>query len=173
MHCSSQSALRYFPSIGRPRLGWSYEACSRPVAWKKGETWLRSFPVSPTRFRSICWSPRLLVLAVHPQQRLFKTPLTRFKRGEKPAITLNIPMVSAIMQSVSEGVDMGVALVTEGGLSFIYGSPERRVRGRHGQGRQAITGRLRSVRFHADPRHRPWSRSSSQGEDRSFHHAGH
>ena len=56
-----------------------------------------------------------------PNNVSLKTPLTRFKRGEKPAITFNIPMVSAIMQSVS-GVDMGVALATEGGLSFIYGS---------------------------------------------------
>ncbi|MDO4596728.1 MAG: IMP dehydrogenase [Coriobacteriaceae bacterium] len=56
-----------------------------------------------------------------PNNVSLKTPLTRFKRGEEPAITLNIPMVSAIMQSVS-GVDMGVALATEGGLSFIYGS---------------------------------------------------
>ena len=56
-----------------------------------------------------------------PNNVSLKTPLTRFKRGEEPAISLNIPMVSAIMQSVS-GVDMGVALATEGGLSFIYGS---------------------------------------------------
>ena len=56
-----------------------------------------------------------------PTNVSLKTPLTRFKRGEEPAITLNIPMVSAIMQSVS-GVDMGVALATEGGLPFIYGS---------------------------------------------------
>ena len=56
-----------------------------------------------------------------PNNVSLKTPLTRFKRGEKPAVTLNIPMVSAIMQSVS-GVDMGVALATEGGMSFIYGS---------------------------------------------------
>ena len=56
-----------------------------------------------------------------PNNVSLKTPLTRFKRGEEPAITLNIPMVSAIMQSVS-GVDMGVALATEGGISFIYGS---------------------------------------------------
>ena len=56
-----------------------------------------------------------------PNNVSLKTPLTRFKRGEKPAITLNIPMVSAIMQSVS-GVDMGGALATEGGMSCIYGS---------------------------------------------------
>ena len=56
-----------------------------------------------------------------PTSVSLKTPLTRFKRGEEPEITLNIPMVSAIMQSVS-GDRMAVALATEGGMSFIYGS---------------------------------------------------
>ncbi|MBY4797943.1 IMP dehydrogenase [Collinsella sp. AGMB00827] len=56
-----------------------------------------------------------------PANVSLKTPLTRFKRGEQPEISLNIPMVSAIMQSVS-GTDMGVALATQGGLAFIYGS---------------------------------------------------
>ncbi len=49
------------------------------------------------------------------------TPLTRFRKGEEPAIKLNIPMVSAIMQSVS-GPRMAEALAREGGCSFIYGS---------------------------------------------------
>ena len=50
-----------------------------------------------------------------------QTPLVKFKKGEKPAITMNIPMVSAIMQAVS-GDRLAVALATEGGVSFIYGS---------------------------------------------------
>ena len=50
-----------------------------------------------------------------------KTPLVRFKRGEEPSISLNIPMVSAIMQSVSDD-KMAVALAKNGGMSFIYGS---------------------------------------------------
>lgn len=50
-----------------------------------------------------------------------QTPLVKFGRGETPAITLNIPMVSAIMQSVSNDT-MAIALAKEGGLSFIYGS---------------------------------------------------
>lgn len=50
-----------------------------------------------------------------------KTPLVKFKKGEEPAITLNIPMVSAVMQSVSDDT-MAIALAKEGGLSFIYGS---------------------------------------------------
>ena len=50
-----------------------------------------------------------------------KTPLVKFKKGEEPKISMNIPMVSAIMQSVS-GQDLAVALAKEGGISFIFGS---------------------------------------------------
>ena len=50
-----------------------------------------------------------------------KTPLVKFRRGEQSPIVMNIPMVSAIMQSVS-GDRLAVALATEGGVSFIYGS---------------------------------------------------
>ncbi len=50
------------------------------------------------------------------------TPLTKYRKGvEEPAIKLNIPMVSAIMQSVSNDT-MAIALAKEGGVSFIYGS---------------------------------------------------
>ena len=50
-----------------------------------------------------------------------KTPLVRYRKGEEPAISLNIPLVSAIMQSVS-GDRLAIALAQEGGVSFIYGS---------------------------------------------------
>ena len=56
-----------------------------------------------------------------PANVSLKTPLTKFKKGEKPAIEMNIPMVSAIMQAVS-GDRMAVSLATEGGVAFIYGS---------------------------------------------------
>ena len=56
-----------------------------------------------------------------PANVSLKTPLVRYRRGEESAITMNIPMVSAIMQSVS-GDKMAIALATEGGVSFIYGS---------------------------------------------------
>ncbi len=56
-----------------------------------------------------------------PANVSLKTPLVKFKKGEEPAITMNIPLVSAIMQSVS-GDRLAVALATEGGVSFIYGS---------------------------------------------------
>ena len=56
-----------------------------------------------------------------PANVSLKTPLVRYRKGEEPAITLNIPMVSAIMQSVS-GTRMAIALAQQGGISFIYGS---------------------------------------------------
>ena len=49
------------------------------------------------------------------------TPLTKFKRGEKPALQLHIPFTSAIMQAVSDD-KLAIALALEGGLSFIYSS---------------------------------------------------
>ncbi len=56
-----------------------------------------------------------------PQNVSLRTPLVRYRRGEEPAYSLNIPMVSAIMQSVS-GDALAIALAREGGVSFIYGS---------------------------------------------------
>ncbi|MBQ7959489.1 MAG: IMP dehydrogenase [Oscillospiraceae bacterium] len=56
-----------------------------------------------------------------PANVSLKTPITKFKKGEEPAIMMNIPMTSAIMQSVSDD-KMAVALAKEGGISFIYGS---------------------------------------------------
>lgn len=50
-----------------------------------------------------------------------RTPLVKYKKGEEPSIVMNIPMVSAIMQSVS-GEKLSIALSKEGGVSFIYGS---------------------------------------------------
>lgn len=56
-----------------------------------------------------------------PSNVSLKTPLVKFKKGETPAITMNIPMTSAIMQSVSSD-SLAIALAKEGGISFIYGS---------------------------------------------------
>ena len=56
-----------------------------------------------------------------PSKVSLKTPLVKYKMGEKPEIMINIPMVSAIMQSVSDD-RLAIALAQEGGLSFIYGS---------------------------------------------------
>ena len=56
-----------------------------------------------------------------PNKVSLNTPLVKFKKGEKPAITMTIPLISAIMQSVSNDT-MAIALAKEGGVSFIYGS---------------------------------------------------
>lgn len=56
-----------------------------------------------------------------PANVSLKTPLVKYKKGEQPPISLNIPLVSAIMQSVSNDT-LALALAREGGLSFIYGS---------------------------------------------------
>ena len=57
-----------------------------------------------------------------PANVSLRTPLTKYRKGvEEPAITLNVPLVSAIMQSVSNDT-LAIALAKEGGLSFIYGS---------------------------------------------------
>lgn len=50
-----------------------------------------------------------------------KAPLVKFKKGEDPQLSLNVPLTSAIMQSVSDD-KMAIALAKEGGISFIYGS---------------------------------------------------
>lgn len=56
-----------------------------------------------------------------PEKVSLKTPLVKHKKGEKPELYINIPMTSAIMQSVSDD-KMAVALAREGGVSFIFGS---------------------------------------------------
>ncbi|MDD6200024.1 MAG: IMP dehydrogenase [Firmicutes bacterium] len=57
-----------------------------------------------------------------PDRVSLRTPLTKFRKGqEEPAISLNIPLTSAIMQSVSNDT-MAIALAKEGGLSFVFGS---------------------------------------------------
>ena len=57
-----------------------------------------------------------------PDNVSLKTPLVKYRKGEEECpISLNIPMVSAIMQAVSNDT-LAVALAKEGGLSFIYGS---------------------------------------------------
>ena len=56
-----------------------------------------------------------------PSNVSLRTPLVKFKKGEEPKYSANIPMVSAIMQSVS-GEEMGIALAREGGVAFIYGA---------------------------------------------------
>ena len=56
-----------------------------------------------------------------PENVTLKTPVVKFKKGEKSGLTMNIPLVSAIMQSVSDD-NLAIALAREGGISFLFGS---------------------------------------------------
>ena len=58
-----------------------------------------------------------------PEHVSLKTPVVRFnkKAGEQSSLSMNIPMVSAVMQSVSDD-KLAIALAKEGGISFIFGS---------------------------------------------------
>ena len=57
-----------------------------------------------------------------PSNVSLRTPLVKYRKGvEEPAISLNIPMTSAVMQSVSNDT-LAIALAKEGGISFIFGS---------------------------------------------------
>ena len=73
-----------------------------------------------------------------PANVSLKTALVKYRKGEEECpLTMNIPMVSAIMQSVSDD-KMAIALAAEGGVAFIYGSQS--VEG-------AVHGGLCQVRF--------------------------
>lgn len=63
--------------------------------------------------------PGLTTKSCTPDNVSLKTPLVRYNKGEKPSIELNIPFVSAIMQSVSDH-NMAISLARNGGLSFIF-----------------------------------------------------
>ncbi|MCQ6559267.1 IMP dehydrogenase [Paenibacillus mendelii] len=65
--------------------------------------------------------PNLTTKDCNPSNVSLKTPLVKFKKGDKPAYSLNIPFSSAVMQSVSDD-KMAVALARCGGISFIFGS---------------------------------------------------
>ena len=57
-----------------------------------------------------------------PDRVSLRTPLVKYRKGvEEPAISLNIPLTSAVMQSVSNDT-LAIALAKEGGISFIFGS---------------------------------------------------
>ena len=58
--------------------------------------------------------PGLTTKQCIPTNVSLKTPLVKYKKGEKSAIELNIPFVSAIMQSVSDS-GLAIALARNGG----------------------------------------------------------
>ncbi len=79
------------------------------------------YPDASHTFNEYLLVPGFSSSACIPSAVNLNTPLVRYHAGETPAITMRIPMVSAIMQSVS-GEKLAIALAREGGVSFIYGS---------------------------------------------------
>ena len=76
----------------------------------------------PSRtFQEYLLVPKLTTKQCIPQNVSLKIPIVAYNEDETPSISLNIPTVSAIMQSVS-GTRMAIALAKCGGLSFIYAS---------------------------------------------------
>ena len=65
--------------------------------------------------------PGLTTKQCVPSNVSLRTPLVKHNLGTQSAIELNIPFVSAIMQSVS-GPELAIELARNGGLSFIFGS---------------------------------------------------
>lgn len=76
----------------------------------------------PSRtFSEFLLVPSLTTKDCIPANVDLSTPVTKFRRGETPALTMNLPVTSAVMQAVSDH-NMAIALAKSGGISFIYGS---------------------------------------------------
>ncbi|NMB43484.1 MAG: IMP dehydrogenase [Clostridiales bacterium] len=76
----------------------------------------------PSRtFNEYLLLPNLTTKECNPDNISLRTPLVKFKKGEEASLYANIPLVSAIMQAVSDS-NLAIALARCGGLSFIYGS---------------------------------------------------
>ena len=80
------------------------------------------YPEPSRTFSEYLLVPGYTSEACIPDRVSLKTPLVKYRMGvEEPAISLNIPLTSAVMQSVSNDT-LAIALAKEGGISFIYGS---------------------------------------------------
>ncbi len=65
--------------------------------------------------------PNLTTRECVPDNVSLATPLVKFRRGNTAALKLNTPLVSSIMQAVSDH-NVAIALARCGGLAFIYQS---------------------------------------------------
>lgn len=78
-------------------------------------------PEASRTFSEYLLIPGLTTKDCVPNLVSLKTPIVKYEKGKEAAIHINIPFVSAIMQSVSDH-NMAIALAKNGGLSFIFGS---------------------------------------------------
>lgn len=83
---------------------------------------MASYYSEPSRtFSEYLLIPNLSTKDCLAEKVSLKTPITKYRSGENPVLTLNLPFASAIMQAVSDH-QMAIALARCGGISFIYGS---------------------------------------------------
>jgi IMP dehydrogenase len=83
---------------------------------------LAIFYKEPSRtFNEYLLIPNLTTKECVPDNVDLRTPIAKFKQGERRPLTINLPFASAIMQAVSDH-NMAIALARSGGISFIYGS---------------------------------------------------
>ena len=86
-----------------------------------------------------------------------KTPLVKYRKGEEACpLEMNIPMVSAIMQSVS-GEKLAIALAKRGRRLLHLRLPDHRAGGRHGRAASRPTRRALSPPTPTCPRTLPWA----------------
>ncbi len=82
----------------------------------------RVIPGVSRTFNEYLLVPNLTTRECTPERVSLSTPLTRYRQGEEACpVSLNIPLVSAIMQAVSDD-RMAIELARQGGLAFIFGS---------------------------------------------------
>jgi IMP dehydrogenase len=73
----------------------------------------------PSRtFNEYLLLPNLTSKECTPQNINLRTPIVKFSKGQEASMHINIPLVSAIMQAVSDS-GMAIELARCGGLSFI------------------------------------------------------
>ena len=79
------------------------------------------YPEPSRTFNEYLLVPNYSSVECVPSNASLRTPVAKFKRGEEPPLSMNIPLVSAVMQAVSDD-KMAIALAKEGGISFVYAS---------------------------------------------------
>ncbi|MCL4136583.1 UNVERIFIED_CONTAM: hypothetical protein GTU68_015949 [Idotea baltica] len=70
-------------------------------------------------FKEFLLLPGLTTAKHIPDNVDLSIPVSKFTKGNKPKLTLNLPIVSASMQAVT-GEDLSIALARKGGLGFIF-----------------------------------------------------
>ena len=134
---------------------------------------MAQFYKEPSRtFNEYLLVPGLTTKEMTVENVSLKTPIVKFRKGEEPPLSANIPLVSAVMQAVSDD-NMAVALAKEGGISFIYSSQPVEEEAGDGQARQGHIKPASSEVTATSGPIRHWRTSSISRKKRALHHRRH